>query len=66
MAALANEKREKQAAEIARQMAEENFNLMKIQFDRAEANVALTMEAFDQMFKQVIARGIRNSRRLEH
>ncbi len=43
--------------ERARKAAERNFEQMKAQFDRAEANVAITIEAFDQMFKQVIVRG---------
>ena len=44
------------ATERARKTAEENFAQMKAQFDRAEANIAISIEAFDEMFKQVIAR----------
>lgn len=50
--------------ETARKLAVENEQKaianekkIKIQFERAEANVALTIEAFDEMFKQIISPG---------
>ena len=42
------------ATERARQQAEQNLAEMRLQFDRAEANVAMTLEAFDEMFKQLV------------
>lgn len=50
-------KLQQQETENARNEAVKNFDQMKQQFDRADANVATTIKAFDEMFKQVIARG---------
>lgn len=50
-------KLQQQETEKARNQAVENFDQMKQQFARAESNVATTIKAFDEMFKQVIARG---------
>ena len=36
-------------------VATENERKMKVQFERAEANVALTIEAFDKIIKQIVA-----------
>ena len=47
--------------EAAGRDAEQNFLQMKTQHERAESNVAITIDAFDEMFKQVI-RGVRNRR----
>jgi eukaryotic-like serine/threonine-protein kinase len=43
--------------ESARQQAEQNFQAMKSQFDRAEANMELSIQAFDEIFKHLVARG---------
>ncbi len=53
------------ATERARKKAEDNFAQMKAQFDRAEANIAITIEAFDEMFKQVIARDAASTAELD-
>ena len=53
------------ATERARKTAEDNFAQMKAQFDRAEANIAITIEAFDEMFKQVIARDAASTAELD-
>jgi serine/threonine protein kinase/tetratricopeptide (TPR) repeat protein len=43
--------------DAARQQAEQNLKEMQQQYARAESNVAVTIAAFDEMFKQIIARG---------
>ncbi len=45
------------ATDRARKDAEKNLAAMQAQYDRAEANIAVTLDAFDQMFKQVIGGG---------
>ncbi len=45
------------ATAAARDEAEENLTLMKSQFERAEANVSITLDAFEEIFKSVISRG---------
>jgi len=49
--------RQRNAALDARNQAELFAQKMKVQYDRAEANVDVTLEAFDEMFKQVMSRG---------
>ncbi len=56
---------QKQAADAARKDAEEFAKKMKVQFDRAEANVEITIAAFDEMFKQVVARGASSTGELD-
>ncbi len=53
------------ATEAARREAEQNFLQMKTQHERAESNVAITIDAFDEMFKQVIARGAKSTGELD-
>ncbi|MBX3420063.1 MAG: protein kinase [Pirellulaceae bacterium] len=48
---------QKTETDSARHQAEENLVQMRAQYDRAESNVALTLTAFEEMFKQLIARG---------
>jgi serine/threonine protein kinase len=48
---------EQQATAVARDEAQQNFANMKTQYDRAESNVAITIEAFDEMFKHFITGG---------
>ena len=55
--ALNKSKQEQQLTLNAKKEADRNLANMKIQFNRAEENVGLTIDAFDEMFKQVIARG---------
>jgi len=45
------------ATAVARDEAEQNLTLMKSQFERAEANVTITLDAFEEIFKSVISRG---------
>jgi serine/threonine protein kinase len=47
--------------ETARLQAEQNYQAMKSQFDRAEANMALSIQAFDEIFKHLVARGHKNT-----
>ena len=58
---LASEKKESErqrnAAVEARNQAQAFAEKMKAQYDRAEANVDVTLEAFDEMFGQVVSRG---------
>ena len=58
---LATEKieseRQRNAAIEARNQAQSFAEKMKAQYDRAEANVDVTLEAFDEMFRQVMSRG---------
>ena len=60
-AQLASEKIEsehqRKAAVKARNEAQSYAEKMKAQYDRADANVDVTLEAFDEMFSQVISRG---------
>lgn len=56
---------QKQAADLARKEAEQSEENMKAQFNRAEANVEITIAAFDEMFKQVVARGSTASAELD-
>jgi eukaryotic-like serine/threonine-protein kinase len=51
--------------ESARQLAEKNLSLMEAQYARAESNVSLTIEAFDEMFKAIVARGAHSAVDLE-
>lgn len=48
---------QQQKTDAARQQAEQNLKQMQQQYARAESNVAVTIAAFDEMFKQIIARG---------
>lgn len=47
--------------EKARQEAEQNLLAMKLQFDRAESNVELSIEAFDEIFQHLVSRGNKGS-----
>ena len=49
----------KRSAELSRQtnLAQSETEKAKEQFTRAEANVAIAIEAFDEMFSQVVSRG---------
>ena len=49
--------RQRNAAVEARNQAQSFAEKMKAQYDRAEANVDVTLEAFDEMFLQVMSRG---------
>ncbi len=49
--------RQRNAALDARNKAQSFAAEMKVQYDRAEANIDVTLEAFDEMFKQVMSRG---------
>ncbi len=42
---------------LAKEDADQNLADMRTQYKRAEENVGLTIDAFDEMFKQVISRG---------
>lgn len=55
--ALAELKIQKSATDNALGQSEKNFEAMKLQYDRAESNVALSIEAFDELFKHMISRG---------
>lgn len=48
---------QQQQTEAARQRADENARKIESQFQRAEANVSVALDAFDQTFRQLIARG---------
>lgn len=48
---------QRRAAVIARKDAEEFASKMEAQYARAEANIEVTIKAFDEMFRQVVARG---------
>jgi eukaryotic-like serine/threonine-protein kinase len=52
---------QQQATEEARVQAEKNYIDMRAQFARAESNVGLSIQAFDEMFRHVIARGSKQS-----
>jgi len=43
--------------ERQRLVAVEERKKMQVEYDRAEGNIAITLEAFDEMFKQVVKRG---------
>jgi eukaryotic-like serine/threonine-protein kinase len=47
---------QQQETEIARKLAVENQNKIAIQFERAESNVAFTLTALDEIFKQFLLR----------
>ena len=49
--------KEKHATEEALNLADENARKIESQFQRAETNVEVALEAFDQVFRQLIARG---------
>ena len=50
-------KREQVATREALQLADENAKKIENQFQRAETNVDVALEAFDQVFRQLISRG---------
>lgn len=49
---------QQQATESARIQAEQNLVKLEQQHQRAESNLSLSMEAFEEMFKAVVARGV--------
>ena len=49
--------KEQQATQQALQLADENARQIESQYQRAETNVDVALEAFDQVFRQLIARG---------
>ncbi len=53
------------ATSLALEQSEQNYQLMKSQYDRADSNVALSIEAFDEMFMHMISRGSKSSVDLE-
>ncbi len=54
--------RQQQAAtESARLQAEETLVMLEAQHQRAESNLALSMEAFDEMFRAILSRGVQSS-----
>ncbi len=55
--ALAELKIQKNATDNALGQSEKNFEAMKLQYDRAESNVELSIEAFEELFKHMISRG---------
>lgn len=52
---------ERDNTERARQQAETNARKFEQQYDRAELNVSLSLEVFDEMFKQMVLRGSNNT-----
>ncbi len=56
---------EQVATSEALQLADENAKKIESQFQRAETNVDVALEAFDQVFRQLIARGTGRSGELE-
>lgn len=52
---------QQKATESARLQAEQNLEQLKTQHHRAESNLALSMQAFDEMFKAMVARGVPSS-----
>ena len=52
---------ERDNTEKARQQAETNARKFEQQYDRAELNVSLSLEVFDEMFKQMVLRGSNNT-----
>ncbi|MFO0943389.1 MAG: serine/threonine-protein kinase [Pirellulales bacterium] len=55
--ALAELKIQKNATDTALDQSEKNYQAMKLQYERADSNVELSIEAFDEMFKHIISRG---------
>lgn len=49
---------QQQATEAARSQAEQNLLLLQKQHQRAESNLALTLDAFDQMFNALVSRRV--------
>ena len=49
---------EKQKTEEARTLAEKNEDLMREEFVRAEANVELSIQAFDRLFVRIMTKGV--------
>ena len=49
--------KEQRATQQALSLADENARKIESQFQRAETNVEVALEAFDQVFRQLIARG---------
>lgn len=56
---------QRQAAVQARKDAEQFAKKMETQYARAEANIEITIKAFDEMFKQVVSRGASTSGEIE-
>lgn len=63
--ALSKLRTQQSATSLAFEQSEQNYQLMKSQYDRAESNVALSIEAFDEMFMHMISRGTKSSVDLE-
>lgn len=63
--ALRKLRTQQSATSLALEQSEQNYQLMKSQYDRAESNVALSIEAFDEMFMHMISRGTKSTVDLE-
>ncbi len=63
--ALRKLRTQQSATSLALEQSEQNYQLMKSQYDRADSNVALSIEAFDEMFMHMISRGTKSSVDLE-
>lgn len=63
--ALAELKIQKNATDTALDQSEKNYQAMKLQYDRADSNVELSIEAFDEMFKHIISRGSKTAANFE-
>lgn len=50
--------RQQKQTEAARKLAEKNEEKMRREFERAEANVDLSMQAFDELFKRIMSKGV--------
>jgi len=60
-----NEFEAKNIAQAEKVKAEKFAQRMKIENDRADANIEITLEAFDQMFTQVLSRGSSSGTRID-
>lgn len=49
---------EKEKTEAAKDLAENNERQMRQEYRRAEANVKLSMKAFDELFKRIMTKGV--------
>ena len=56
---------QQQQTEQARAQSQQNLELMKAQHARAEANIAMTIEAFDTIFRQIISQGTATKEELD-
>lgn len=49
---------EKQKTEDAKELAEQNEQKMRAEYERAEGNVELSIEAFDKLFVRIMTKGV--------